>query len=75
MTYDAKTQPEQLSYAVLAYLNHGPEAVSYIHRNLLGDGWRGLGRLAEFENALRALGFTVRCGKNNRGQTRIEVDL
>lgn len=63
--------------AVLGYLAtaKGREAVSYIHRGLNRDGWRGLGCLADFESRLRALGFTVQEGRNERGQKRREVSV
>ena len=72
-----KTTNEKLTDAVLDYLAAagGAEAVSYLQRCLREDGWRGLGCLADFEDRMRGLGFTVRAGRNNRGQRRIEVTL
>lgn len=63
-----------LADAIRTYVRRGPEAVSYIHRSLQQDGWRGLGPLAVFTRTVRDLGFVVREGRNDRGQDRIEVD-
>lgn len=75
-----KTTNEKLVDAVLAHLTtfcprSGAEAISYLHRTLQQDGWRGLGCLADFRSLLVELGFTVREGRNDRGQRRIEVTL
>ena len=64
--------------AILAYLvaGDGAESVSYVHRGLQQwDGWEGLGRLADFETLVERLGFVVRHGKNNRGQSRREITI
>lgn len=63
--------------AVLDYLTSagGAEAISYLHRSLREEGWRGLGSLADFEDTLHSLGFTTRQGRNDRGQKRTEVTL
>ena len=65
----------KLADAILQFIVNGPEAVSYIHRNLQQEGWKGLGVLAEFEWTCEKLGFTVQQGINHRGQKRIEVSL
>lgn len=59
----------------LARNGSGVEAVSFLHRSLCEDGWRGLGRLADFEATCRRLGFAVRPGVNRRNQKRTEVAL
>lgn len=71
------TMNEKLVDAVLNHLAvaGGVEAVSYLQKVLSEDGWRGLGCLASFESLLRELGFTVREGRNSRGQRRIEVSI
>lgn len=68
-------QRRKLEDAVLAQLGRaGCESVSYVHRCLQQDGWKGLGTLhGDFEPLLRALGFSIREGKNERGQSRREV--
>jgi hypothetical protein len=71
----AKMANEKLVDAVLNFIKSGPESVSYLHRSLQQDGWKGLGVLADFESLLRTLGFTVRHGTNDRGQSRREVTL
>ena len=76
MTND--TMRAKLADAILGYVarsEDGAESVSYVHRSLSQDGWRGLGVLADFEQRCRQLGFTVRRGTNRRGQSRIEVAL
>jgi hypothetical protein len=35
------------------------EAISFIHRELREDGWKGLGNLSEFGSTLESLGFTL----------------
>lgn len=64
-----------LSDAILKCIVNGPESISFIHKTLQSDGWRGLGVLAEFEWKCKHLGFTVRDGRNARGQKRTEVTL
>lgn len=53
----------------------GKESVSYVHKCLGQDGWKGLGNLADFEVLVRSLGFSIQHGKNGRGQNRKEVTL
>jgi hypothetical protein len=71
------TTNEKLVDAVLEHLAAvgGVEAVSYLQKVLREDGWRGLGCLADFEDRMRELGFTVREGRNSRSQRRIEVSI
>jgi hypothetical protein len=69
---------EKLINAILGYVargENGSESISFIQRSLQQDGWKGLGNLAHFENLVKSLGFTVRDGKNSRGQSRREVTL
>lgn len=56
-------------------LNRIPNAVSYIHRSLQQEGWKGLGNLADFEAKCQRLGFVVRRARNDRNQLRVEVTL
>jgi hypothetical protein len=74
-----KTLNEKLIDAIISHLPQKGDpcqAVSYLRTCLYQDGWKGLGScLADFETMCEDLGFTVRKGKNSRGQTRTEVTL
>lgn len=81
MTNSKPNLEAKLADEILAYLasaeksGEAGESVSYIHRNLARDGWKGLGVLADFEDLIERLGFRVVDGKNSRGQSRREVRL
>lgn len=51
------------------------ESISFLHRTLREDGWKGLGNLDRFETIVTRLGFVVRQGRNRRNQKRREVTL
>ncbi len=51
------------------------QAVSFLQTQMRIAGWRNLGCLAEFENTVEQLGFTLARGRNSRGQNALVVTL
>lgn len=69
-TVDTSNTDARLTDAILTSLaaSEGREAVSYLHREMRENGWKGLGTLADFERLCRRLGFVVYDGRNYRNQ-------
>lgn len=72
---------DKLTDAIFGYIaraerrGEAGEAISFLQKSLREDGWHHLGNLNDFAKLCRELGFTVRDGKNPRGQSRQEVTL
>lgn len=67
---DTSNADARLTDTILTSLtiSEGRESVSYLHREMRENGWKGLGTLADFEKLCRRLGFVVYDGRNDRNQ-------
>lgn len=60
---------------VIAGTRNGSEAVSYAQTEMRAAGFKNIGCLADFESLCEEAGFSIRQGKNDRGQSCREVYL